>query len=141
MPEMINAQGICAYGNSVGFVRKITNSSGTVRVTAAYGATITQATPGDGHIFYIPVLCRGDETVIVIRESMGTTRGKYDLWINGVLDSSGYDNYNVTSLDNNRQITLTRKILPGLNEIELRVNGKNASSANYNLYIYGVLLW
>lgn len=87
------------------------------------------------------VLADGTETKLVIGTQKGTGNATWDIYINGVLDSSGYDDYNASSADVTRIITLTQPIKKGWNEIILKVNGKNASSTAYSSNCYGLAVF
>lgn len=79
----------------------------------------------------------GNETVLDLGTYKTSGNGIFDIYINGILDSSGYDDYNATSTNTLRNITLTRPIVQGKNTIELRVNGKNALSSGYVVWVLG----
>lgn len=116
------------------------------RVTAANFTTIPVATRiwaggQDGYEIYADLLLDGSETHLVIGTSIGATRPKWDIYINTVLDGVGggqYDDYNASTDDLTRDITVTQPFRKGWNEIKLKVNGKNASSTAYDLNLYGV---
>lgn len=100
----------------------------------------TQAVPADGDRLQIFSISQGTETKLEISTWGTNASGIWDLYINGVLDSSGYDDYVADAVDIHREITLTQQIQSGLNTIELRVNGKNVDSAGYNIFVYGASL-
>lgn len=104
------------------------------------GYHIQISSPSDGDYFIIPVFCSGSETILELSHYKGTDKGIVDLYVNGVLDSSAYDQYASSSTPSHTSITLTRPIVAGWNEIKFVVNGKNASSSSYYLGIYGVRL-
>ncbi|MDD2753891.1 MAG: hypothetical protein PHS80_00050 [Methanothrix sp.] len=56
------------------------------------------------------------------------------------LDSSGYDTYRSSAMVAIVSITKTAPIATGWNYLKIVVNGKNASSTNYIIGIYGVRL-
>ena len=64
--------------------------------------------------------------------------GIFDLYINDVLDSSGYDDYAAVAADIARTITLTQPLRKGWNKITLKINSKNAASVDYFLNVYGM---
>ena len=94
----------------------------------------------DGDRLQAEFLARGTELYISIGLSKMAWGGKFDLYVNGVLDTSGTDTYAASPADYIRFITLTEPILPGYNIIELRVNGKNAASGGYIINTYGISL-
>lgn len=96
------------------------------------------AADGDKHYLYF--LCDGTETKLEITTRKITVAGKWDIYVNGVLDSSGYDDYAAAAADISREITLSEPIRPGMNTVELRLNGKNAASGGYYISIYGASL-
>lgn len=119
------------------------------RLYAADGETLKQlnhetysyqASPLDGDIFQINFFARGGETLLSLGCWKKTTSGKFDIYVNGILDSSAYDNYAASPAVLNRYITLTQPIVAGYNLIELKLNGKHASSGGYDLSIYGASL-
>jgi len=130
-----------------GVINRMTNigrayaSDGTTLKQISQGSTgrgVASAADGDrAQLFF---MCSGVETKLEISNRKLTTAGIWDLYINNVLDSSGYDDYAASAADVHREITLTQAIVSGLNVIELRVNGKNASSSAYNISVYGASL-
>lgn len=114
------------------------------RLYAANGTTLKQLLQGeytrprtqqlvaaDGDRMQMFFFARGNETTLDISTDTNTTRAIWDLYVNGVLDSSGYDDYSAAAGHQQRHITLTRPIVVGYNVIELRANGKNALSTDY----------
>jgi len=84
------------------------------------------------------ILADGTETRIAIGTRKDGDCGVFDLWINDVLDSSGYDDYAAVAADITRIITVTQPIRKGWNKIVLKMNGKNAASAAFSLNVYGI---
>lgn len=99
-----------------------------------------QVSAADGDKLQMFFICDGTETKLEISTRKQAQFGIFDLYINGVLDSSGYDDYAAVDGDIHREITLTQTIVPGMNTIELRVNGKNAASSGYFIEVYGASL-
>lgn len=93
---------------------------------------------GDKYIVY--ALCMGDETQLEASFYYFSDEGIWDLYINDVLDSSGYDAYTGGGTDMQIRVTLANPLPAGINKIELRINGKNALSNNYFLRVYGMRL-
>jgi len=93
----------------------------------------------DGDKMFAYFTCKGNETKLYIRSFKDTNSGIWDLYVNNVLDSSGYDSY-AAAVGVSLKITLTQPIKKGLNIIEFRVNGKNASSAGYKITISSMLV-
>lgn len=117
---------------------KLLDNPGTTNKPISHDYRSYQGTPADGDRIFMYVVCDGDETVLDLGTEKGSFAGIFDLYINNVLDSSGYDDYAAATAAVFRRITLTESIKRGLNTIELRVNGKNASSSNYYILVYGV---
>jgi hypothetical protein len=97
-----------------------------------------QASNANGDRLYWVVYCTGGETKLYFYVSKASNRAIFDLYINGVLDSSGYDLYSASTLDATITITPTQPIISGVNEIKLVINGKNASSSAYYILGYGM---
>jgi len=120
------------------------------RAYASDGVTLRQIThsnvgrspltSADGNRIQLFFMCDGTETKLEISNRAGIAKAMWDLYINNVLDSSGYDDYAASAADVHREIVLTIPVRPGLNTIELRVNGKNASSTGYDVFVYGASL-
>jgi len=115
-------------------------ADGTTLKQLAHVGYTTQIIVANGDRFQLFHLCAGTETKLNLSTYKHNNCGIFDLYVNGVLDSAGYDDYSSVAISVHRDITLTRPIVPGLNTIEFRVNGKNASSTNYLLQIYGASL-
>lgn len=94
----------------------------------------TTGTDGTYAFFYL--FCDGGETHLDINYHSDSDSCKFDLYINGSLDSSGYDLYSASYSGGVLVVTLTRTILAGWNEIKLVVNGKNSSSSGYLLGLF-----
>jgi len=107
-----------------------------IQTSVGRGPGLQAGADGDkNQMFFV---CSGTETELNISNRKQPTSGKWDLYINDVLDSSGYDDYIATFADVHRQITLSQPILAGINLIELRMNG--TSGANYDIRVYGASL-
>lgn len=121
-------------------IGKITDSAGTLKAITPSRQWGTMATnPADGDRYYLYFYADGTETQLNLGTAGGNDLGIWDLYVNGELDSSGYDDYNVKG-DNIRQIILNRDIIQGQNTIELRVNGKNKKSSAYAIEVLGAVL-
>jgi len=94
----------------------------------------------DGDKMFAYFTCKGNETLAYLRHYKDSNSGIFDLYINNVLDSSGYDEYAAVGVSSSLKITLTQLIKKGLNTIEFRVNGKNASSSAYKITIGSMLV-
>jgi hypothetical protein len=92
----------------------------------------------NGDKLFCYVYCKGSETELNIGSLRGPLSGIYDLYINGLLDSAGYDEYLAAPGNTYTRIILSRPIHRAQNEIEFRVNGRNVLSAGYNIAIMGV---
>jgi len=113
------------------------------RVTAANFTTIpicSQIWAGgqDEYEIYTDLILDGTETHLVIGTVVGPLKPIWDLYINGVFDSSGYDDYAASSDDKTTDVTVTQPLRKQHNEIMIKINGKNASSTAYDLNIYGI---
>lgn len=95
------------------------------------------STPLNGDRYQMFFYARGNEARLNLGTSKGGSKGIFDIYVNGVLDSSGYDDYAGGTTPFYRYIALTQPIQLGYNVIELRVNGKNASSVGYAISVYG----
>lgn len=89
-------------------------------------------------VFFIPA--SGNETTVTILHHTSSDRPIFDLYINDVLDSSGYDQYSASDVHNLITVTPINTINRGWNKITLKCNGKNASSTGYKMYVAGVRL-
>lgn len=119
------------------------------RLYAADGVTLKQLVQGqntrsrvyqnaaaDGDRMQMFFYARGNETFLDMTTDQNTDRAIWDLYINGVLDSAGYDDYGASDF-NVWHIILTQPIKTGYNVIELRANGKNALSTSYIIAVVG----
>lgn len=97
-----------------------------------------QTSAADGDYCIIPVYCVNNETIMDLSWQKAASRGIFNIYINNVLDSSGYDGYAASATALASSITLTQPLLSGWNEIKIKINGKNASAIGYNFNIYGV---
>lgn len=111
-------------------------TSGGINITISENANGFFIDSIGGNIGFSPI-CSGDETAIEFAVYKSTNRGMFDIYINGVLDSSGYDLYSSSATVSMLSISLTQDILPGVNNIIFKQNGKNGSSAGYIISIYG----
>lgn len=102
---------------------------------SAFGRT--QAVPADGDRLQLEYFLDGTETLFEISTNMISGAAKWDLYVNSVLDSSGYDDYDGAGAVASREITLANPVRYGHNRVELRVNGKNALSSGYTVQVYG----
>jgi hypothetical protein len=118
-------------------VYKVVTSVGGAKiiVVTQYGRTTLSAQ--DGNIHYIEITAFGGEGLLNLSTYVDTNKGKFDLYINGVLDSS-YDDYAASPAFLTRMIGMTTVFKKGYNLIELRVNGQNAASSGYYLSVLGV---
>lgn len=119
------------------------------RIYASNGVTLKaignkdysfQIAPQNGDKIQMFFICSGTETLLELSSLRNAASGKFDLYVNNILDSSAYDNYRSTETTIDREIGLSQPIIAGLNTIELRVNGKNASSGGYIINTYGACL-
>lgn len=113
-------------------------SDGTTLKNLYQTTATVQDIPANGDRIQMFFIADGTETKLTLGQYKTASSGIFDLYVNGVLDSSGYDNYSSSGVIIQRQITPTQPIVAGLNTIEMRVNGKNASSTNYGISTYGV---
>ncbi len=116
------------------------NSSLVEKQLKSANAIHAQISAANGDILIIPVFCAGGESILEISYNKDNLRGIFDLYINGVLDSGGYDGYAAAYTTAFISITLSKAINEGWNEIKLIINGKNASSTAYYYNICGVRL-
>lgn len=93
--------------------------------------------PADGDRLQMFFMARGNETFLSIGTNQSTQYGIWDLYINGVLDSAGYDDYAAVGGVIQRYIALTQPVRQGYNVFEMRVNGRNALATNWFIAIYG----
>lgn len=88
----------------------------------------SQVSAVNGDYFIIPVYCSGSETIIDLNLYKMSDGGKFDLYINDVLDSSGYDGYASSPAYAVTSISLTQAVTAGWNTIKIVLNGTNGSS-------------
>lgn len=115
-------------------------ADGTTLKSMAHAYYTFQVSPENGDKFQLFFICSGLETTLNLGTYKGTTIGIFDIYINNILDSAGYDDYFLGSGFVYRSITLSQPIIAGINTIELRVNDKNVSSSNYYIDIAGASL-
>lgn len=117
-------------------------SDGTTKKALVHGVSTLhvtrQASAANGDRLQTFFYARGTETLLDITTMTATNAGKWDLYVNGVLDTSAYDEYSGSSAYLSRSITLTQPIVAGYNLIEIRVNGQNGSSSGYNINVAGL---
>lgn len=122
-------------------IGKITDSAGAIKTSThtTYGRQIE--TPAIGDFVYLYFFCDGTETQLNISTSKALDCAKWDLYLNGALDSTGYDDYNASGIIvQHRVIILTDPVLVGRNIIKLKATTKNGSSVNYNIQIISALI-
>jgi len=116
-------------------------TAGGVLKNLSHGTTTRTAGAGaNGDRIQIFMVARGNETTLNLGTHGLTISGIFDVYINGVLDSAGYDDYLAVPAEIHRIIALTQPIRKGYNVIELRLNGKNALSTGWYVYVYGASL-
>ena len=122
-------------------IGKATNNAGVELVLNATSIPYEyQQVPNNSDNFYYYLICSGSETTLRLIYRKSNDCGIVDLYINGVLDSSGYDMYSAGPAYNDTLITLTIKPIAGINTILLKTNGKNGASTNYYFYsMYAVI--
>lgn len=116
------------------------DSNGTEIGFSISGGFYLQSNISDGSYMIIPLFSVGGETKLDILWYRASDRGIFDVYVNGVLDSSGYDGYSASPSNTSTTITLTRSLNPGWNIFKLLVNGKNASASGYGLSVLGARL-
>jgi len=121
---------------------KLTDGAGAIKAidTSISGRGRCAVTAAQNDIYTLYFVCDGTETKLEITTYKMTDKGKWNLWVNDVLDSSSYDDYAAAGAQVNRSITLTKTIKLGINKIELKVASKNVSSSNYEVRITGASL-
>jgi len=107
---------------------------------SALGIGINQSIPANGDIFQMFFMCINNETKLEIGTHKQSDCGIFDLYVNNVLDSSGYDDYAAAGIFIGREITLTQPIKKGYNIIEMKVNSKNGASTDYRVGVRGASL-
>lgn len=120
---------------------KLLASDGTTLKQITHDTTTTATSAADGDKMFMYFICDGTETKLEIGMSYQTGTGKYDVYLNGTLDTGGTtDTYAGSSTGTYREVVLSGSVVKGLNTIEFRVNGKNASSSGYALKVFGASL-
>lgn len=129
------------------FPTKLLDAAGAKKPMSMHEGIAALATPpaADGDEFYWYFWSRdGTETKLCLTTiqygvaGLFAFSGIFDIYLNGVLDSAGYDDYNTTYTIMNRYISLVHPVLIGENVIKLKINGKNASSSAYFVMIVGM---
>ena len=115
-------------------------SNGTTLKKINHGFVTYQASNANGDRIQTFFMCNGTETTLALTTRPRLGNGIFDLYVNGVLDSSGYDDYAAVTITKHIEITLTESIKKGLNLIEFRMNGKNGASSGYLCNVVGVAL-
>lgn len=128
---------ITTYLNRFAHAGKLTASDGTTINTIKFDDGQIAVTPANGQEFSFYFILDGTETIIQLQTYSSSSKGKFDLYINEVLDSS-YDEYSAGSVETDRVITVTQPFTSGNNVIKLKINGKNLSSSGYGLRIRGM---
>lgn len=93
-----------------------------------------QTIAANGDRMQVFLYARGNETILDLTTYRSTNRAIWDLYVNDVLDSAGYDDYGAAAATF-RHIVLTQPIKSGYNVLEFRANGKNAASTDYYIAI------
>lgn len=124
---------------------KLTDSAGNIKqmnhadsIGANFMAATNNQVAADGDRFYMYMYADGTETKLMLSTLQYSSHPIFDIYINGTLDSAGYDDYAAAAVILNRYITLTQKLRIGFNEIQFRVNGKNVASSDYYMTFFGV---
>jgi len=93
-------------------------------------------TPADHDWLTVYPCCRGDETVLLLATLKTDAGAKFVVLVNGVqANATLFDDYAVATAKTYRSITLTEAVRAGTNRVDCYVNGKNASSAGYYLFV------
>lgn len=121
------------------FLSSVTDSSGVEKSISPTFPSGTWDTVLDGFRYNFNVFSRGTETILIINTYKSTNRGIFDLYIDGVLNTGGYDDYAASAITNIRKITITPMSI-GEHIIQMRVNSKNSASTGYSLSPYWVML-
>jgi hypothetical protein len=121
-------------------VGKLLSSVGALKAIGHAAEGRFQIAPANGDKLQMFFICDGTETKLEFSDKRLSVSGIFDIYVNGVLDSSGYDDYAAAAADVHREITLSQPIRPGLNTIELRVNGKNVAASSYYVSVMGASL-
>jgi hypothetical protein len=120
-------------------IGRATNAAGALQdLTLAYASPytgLTGAAANDGDKYYYYLMCDGTETILEHRYYQHTMCGVFDIYINGVIDSSTYEGYNAGGATLvGTKIALTAKTVPGLNTVQIRINGKNGAATDYTYW-------
>lgn len=104
-------------------------------LSATSAALIACASPiyvesSDGSWLEFVATASGGETTIAIITQKGGNRGKWDLYVDGDLDSEGYNDYG-GSVNVRRQITLQKPLSEGIHTFKMVTNGKDGDSTGY----------
>ena len=115
---------------------------GVVRDWGANGAYDGPASLGssDGDYSICSVYKTASESIINIGVRKSSLYGIFDIYINDVLDSSGYDLYASSGSDAMLIVSTTISLISGWNTLKFKINGKNESATRYGIGIYGVRL-
>ena len=119
---------------------KITESNGTTLKNLSIDSAVKAYTPENGMRYFTDLFGDGTETRMHIGSYKSSSKGIWAVYVNGVLDTADLDDYAASGGSTSRTITLTESILAGHNTIEFRITGKNASSSDYGLNIYGIAI-
>ena len=120
-------------------VGMITNAAG-VEIENNSLSSDFQQSANDGDHLYTFVYATGSETTLTIGGTKTANSGIFDLYIDGVLDSAGYDLYAAVTASVRHNIVLANPLNHGYHTIEFRVNGKNGASGDYIVQTYGMRL-
>lgn len=119
---------------------KLLAANGVTLKQMNHAAYTVQTIAENGDRIQLSFICAGNETRLLLSTNKYAARGIFDLYVNNVLDSMGYDDYAASGIDTHRYIVLTQPIRAGQNTIELRVNEKNPSSNSYIVAVFGASL-
>lgn len=125
-------------------VHKALNSSDTLIPILHYAYdVVASADANDGDKYIAEFYLEGNETTLSIGYNKNTSRGQFDIYVNGVKDDQAtVDTYNGSAADSGLTVVLCAATLatiqPGRNTVELRVNGKNVASTDYAIACYGM---
>ena len=118
-------------------VGMITNAAG-VEINPVSINFDYQSAPNDGDHLYTFLYAAGGETILTLGRSRNANSGIFDMYIDSIIDSAGYDMYNAGTLNDTLVIALANALNHGYHTIEFRVNGKNGASAGYIISTYGM---
>lgn len=98
-----------------------------------------QVSAADGDYFIFNVWSdNAIEWTIDVTVAKSNTRGKFDLYLNDVLESSANDCYSSSATNALVSVGISHAMKVGWNVVKLLVNGKNASSSGYSLATMGI---